>query len=93
MLDILNRIMGRGNSASGSKSIAKKRLQLVLVQDRTNITPDVLEALKNDLLEAIGRHLEIDKEAMDVSISKEDDQVAIIANIPVLNCPRSMVQG
>ncbi len=91
MLDIINRIMGRGNGNSGSKGIAKKRLQLVLVQDRMNITPEVLESLKNDLIEAIGRHLEIDKGAMEVSFSKEDDKVAIIANIPVLNCPRNAV--
>ncbi len=91
MLDLLSKIIGRGNSGAGSRSIAKKRLQLVLVQDRLNITPEVLEALKNDLIEAIGRHLEIDKDAMDVSFSKEEDQVAIVANIPVLNCRRNAV--
>lgn len=91
MLEILSKLMGRGGGNNGSKNIAKKRLQLVLVQDRINITADGLESLKNDLIEAIGRHLEIDKNAMEVSFSKEDDQVAIVANIPVINCDRNAI--
>lgn len=79
------------NASTQSKNMAKKRLQLVLVQDRLNIGSETLEGLKNDLIEVIGKHLDIDKEAMDVTFSRDGDQVAIIANIPVLQSAKEAV--
>ena len=69
-----------------SKAVAKERLRLVLVQDRldTRMDASALEDLKNDLIAVIGQHLVIDTDAMEVSLRKENDQMAIIANIPVL---------
>lgn len=71
-----------------SKNTAKERLKLVLVQDRMNIDSEALEGLKNDLIDVIDRHLDIDKKAMDVSFCREGDSVAIVANIPVRKEPR-----
>lgn len=71
---------GRGQK---SKFAAKERLRLVLVQDRVNLGSDKLEGLKNDLIAVIDRHLDIDREAMEVSFSREGNSVAIVANIPV----------
>ena len=82
MFDFLRKFSDK-NRSDGSKNVAKKRLQLVLLQDRAGIRPDVLEALKNDLIAVIGRHLAIDEEAMEVSLNQEGEQVALIANIPV----------
>lgn len=79
------------NASTHSKNTAKKRLQLVLVQDRLNIGSETLEGLKNDLIEVIGKHLEIDVEAMDVSFRRDGDQVAIVANIPVLQGTKEAV--
>lgn len=81
----------KNNPSTQSRDTAKKRLQLVLVQDRLNIGSETLEGLKNDLIEVIGKHLEIDKEAMDVSFTREGDQVAIVANIPVLQGAKEAV--
>lgn len=71
-----------------SRDTARERLKLVLVQDRMNIDSETLEGLKNDLIDVIGRHLDIDKKAMDVSFCREGDAVAIIANIPIRKEPR-----
>lgn len=79
------------NNSTHSKNMAKKRLQLVLVQDRLNIGSETLEGLKNDLIEVIGKHLEIDVEAMEVSFRRDGDQVAIVANIPVLQGTKEAV--
>ncbi|HMM05107.1 MAG TPA: cell division topological specificity factor MinE [Clostridiales bacterium] len=79
------------NTSTHSKNTAKKRLQLVLVQDRLNIGSETLEGLKNDLIAVIGKHLEIDVEAMDVSFRRDGEQVAIVANIPVLQGSKEAV--
>ena len=84
-MGILKRIFHKNNHiACGSKNTAKERLKLVLVQDRMNLDSAKLDGLKNDLIDVIDKHLDIDREAMDVSFCREGDSVAIIANIPVM---------
>ena len=43
-----------------SGATAKERLRLVLLSDHLSLAPDVVEALKRDLLEVISRYVEID---------------------------------
>lgn len=88
MLDILNKVFGR---ESPSAEIAKERLRLVLVHDRTNVTPQFLDNLKNDLIRVISEYMEIDQENMDVSLSSGEHQVALVANIPVKRMKRAAV--
>ncbi|MEE0776587.1 MAG: cell division topological specificity factor MinE [Bacillota bacterium] len=81
MLDFMKKWFDKNGK---SKTVAKERLRLVLVQDRIDTREESLESLKNDLIAVIGRHLSIDTDAMDVSLRRDGDQVAIVANIPVL---------
>ena len=83
-MGILKRIFRKNNSVCGSKNTAKERLKLVLVQDRMNLDSAKLDGLKNDLIDVIDKHLDIDRKAMDVSFCREGDSVAIVANIPVM---------
>ncbi|MBQ2764233.1 MAG: cell division topological specificity factor MinE [Firmicutes bacterium] len=87
----LKKLFRKNETALHSKYAAKERLKLVLVQDRMNIDSDALEGLKNDLIDVIDRHLDIDKKAMDVSFCREGNSVAIVANIPVMKEPRRAV--
>ena len=45
-----------------SGDIAKDRLKLVLVSDRANCSPDVMEMIKNDIIQVISKYMEIDAE-------------------------------
>ncbi len=89
ILEALSRFFGK-ESTSSSKNIAKERLRLVLVHDRMDISETIMENLRNDLIEVIGRYMDIDQSALEVSLSKEDDGVALIANIPVLKVKRTV---
>lgn len=86
MLEFLNRIFGR--ESSNSKNVAKERLRLVLVHDRANISPELLTSLKNDLIEVISNYMEIDVDALEVTLDGDDNQVALVANIPVKRMKR-----
>lgn len=83
-MDFLAKLFGREQS----KNVAKKRLQLVLVQDRSAISPDMMEALKNELIAVISKYVEIDDTNIDVNLSGDDDSVALVANIPVKQIKR-----
>ena len=85
MFEFLRRLFG---GSDGSKNRAKERLRLVLVHDRASLSPGLLEALKEDLIQVITKYLEIDEEGLEVNLDKSDDSVALIANIPVKNVKR-----
>ena len=75
-------------SEKNSAQSAKERLQLVLTHDRTDMTPAQLEALKDELLEVISRHIEIDPDAVNIDIAREGRAQRLIADIPLKAKPR-----
>ncbi|MBE6100066.1 MAG: cell division topological specificity factor MinE [Anaerovibrio sp.] len=68
-----------------SGKVAKKRLQMVLIQDRANVSPEVMAQLRDDIIQVISKYMVIDKTDMEISLENVDDSVALVANIPVQN--------
>lgn len=62
---------------------AKERLKLVLINDRTDLSPAELEILKNELLEVISRHIEIDPGAVSITMAQEGREQRLLADIPL----------
>lgn len=90
-MDLFGKIMGKEPSLS--KNIAKERLRLVLVHDRTSISPQLLESLKEDMLKVISSYMEIDSNRTEVSLNSDENSVALVANIPVLKINRVFPQN
>ena len=67
-----------------SKSVATNRLKLVLMQDRTNLTPRILEQMRSELIDLLSRYVELDKELLDLNFEQEGNQVALMLSIPVI---------
>ena len=82
LFDILNR-------KKSSSDFAKDRLKLLLVSDRANCSPDVMEQIKNDIIEVISRYMEIDAASLDIQITQTESEEgngtvpALYANIPI----------
>ena len=66
-----------------SGKIAKNRLQLVLIQDRMNTTPELIEMLKSDILKVLSNYVEIDEDELDIDMDSGTDGPALVANIPI----------
>ena len=66
-----------------SASEAKDRLKLVLIHDRTDLTPDALEKMKNELLQVISRYVEIDPAAVRIQMAQEGREQRLVADIPL----------
>lgn len=86
-MDFLTRLLGR--ESPGSKNIAKERLRLVLIHDRADISPQLLQLLKNEIVEVISKYMEIDDKGLEVSLEHVDKQVALVANIPIKKMKRA----
>ena len=67
---------------------AKERLQLVLVHDRTDLSPAQLEALKDELLTAISRYIDIDPEAVRIGLERDGRSQRLVADIPLRGVTR-----
>jgi cell division topological specificity factor len=70
-------------SRKRSATSAKERLQLVLVHDRTDLTPAQLESLKNDLIKAISNYIDIDPDAVRIELEREGREQRLVADIPL----------
>ena len=86
MFDFLSKLF----KSDKSGNVAKERLQLVLIHDRNDISPEVLNALKIEMIQTIKKYLEIDEGGIEIKLNKEDRSVALVASIPLLNMHRSM---
>ncbi|MDH7577199.1 MAG: cell division topological specificity factor MinE [Bacillota bacterium] len=91
MLELLQRVFGREASRT-SKHLAKERLRLVLMHDRMDISPQLLEHLRADLLKVITEYLVIDEGATEITLHRGQGSVALVANIPVLKMRRLPTQ-
>ncbi len=76
-------------SRNSSREKAKKRLQLVLVHDRADISPALLEELRIELIGVINKYMEIDSDNIEMDLDRDDGSVALVANIPVLSIKRN----
>lgn len=72
----------RGSAGSGSD--ARNRLKLVLMHDRTKLSSETIEQMRDELVGVISKYVEIDKEALELKLESESDTMALVANIPVL---------
>ena len=72
-------ILTRRNSGT----IAKKRLQFVLIADRIGCTTEILEMIKDDMIKAISKYMEIDTTGLEIKITQMEDREKT-ETIPVL---------
>lgn len=66
------------------KEIACNRLKLVLMQDRTNLTPQLLERMRGELIDLLSKYVEMDRDALELNFEQEGDSMALMLSIPVL---------
>ncbi|HNW26278.1 MAG TPA: cell division topological specificity factor MinE [Candidatus Gastranaerophilaceae bacterium] len=66
------------------KEVACNRLKLVLMQDRTNLTPQLLERMRGEMIDLLSKYVEMDKEALELNFAQEGDSMALMLSIPVV---------
>lgn len=75
-----------------SSQIAKDRLKILLISDRVNCSPEMMELIKNDIAHVISKYMKIDASSMEIQISKTGTLAGngkkmpvLYANIPILD--------
>ena len=92
MIDILSLLRPKKTNKKTAGQIAKERLKLVLIHDRSDCSAELLENIRKDIMVVLSKYMEIDMEALDIQISTtrldendEQEVPALYANIPIKN--------
>ena len=85
MSGFLDRLLGRDQRSARQ---AKERMKLVLIHDRTDLSPASLERLKDELITVISGFIEIDPDAVEINVTQEGREQRLIADIPLRSVRR-----
>lgn len=83
-IDYLNEEFDFNPAHKDTRDDAKNRLKLVLMHDRNQLAPGVMDQMRSEIIEVISKYVEIDDESLDLRFENEDATMAIVANIPVV---------
>jgi len=80
MSSLLERLTHRGDHTSAET--AKERLKLVLTSDRSDLGPELLNNIKDEIVQVLSRHIDVDPSMVDLHISAEGRKQRLVADIP-----------
>ncbi len=66
-----------------SAQVAKSRLKVAIQIDRSNLSPELLHMLQDDIVRAISQRIDIDREGMRITTERGERGQRLIADIPI----------
>jgi cell division topological specificity factor len=81
MASFLERLLGRKEPSSAE--LARERLKLVLVTDRSDLSPEKLELMQAEILAVIKRYLQIEDQQVQIKLEQRERKNYLVADIPL----------
>ena len=81
-----NKLFGQKET---SGAVAKQRLQMVLIHDRSEVSPGLIEQIKDDIIQVIASRLAIDVDHVKVNLTQSGRESSLVAEIPLETKSRS----
>lgn len=76
-------------TAPPSSAVAKQRLKVVLVSDQMRMSPGLLAAIREDLVDVLSRRLDVDRNGIEVTINPGRETDELTARIPIRRAARA----
>ena len=75
------------SNRTSSKDVAKDRLKLILINDRSALSPATMEMIRVEILQVLARYVEIDSSEVEIALTQtseaDGNYPALVANIPI----------
>jgi cell division topological specificity factor len=81
--ELLEKLFPNLNDRSSRQEV-KNRLQLVLAHDRSDLTPQMIESMRREILEVVSKYVDLDADAMDFALENSSRVTSLVANLPIL---------
>jgi len=86
-------IFSNYNSKQNPKDVAKDRLRLILIHDRGDIAPEILDKIRLEILDVLSKYIDIEYEDVEIAVTKSDALEGDIASALVANIPIKGLRG
>ncbi len=83
LIELLEKIFPTLNDRNSRQEV-KNRLKLVLAHDRSDLTPQMIESMRREILEVVSKYVDLDADAMDFSLENSSRVTSLVANLPIL---------
>ncbi len=86
MLDFLRWLISQrdsNNDRRRTKDTAHNRLRLVLIQDRLDLSPELMADMKQEIWQVVSRYMVVDDDFIEFEIRRLDELMVLVSNIQV----------
>ena len=90
---MIGKFFARLNKPKGSKVQAKKRLQLLLIHDKIELTPTEMSNMKAEIVAVIERYLDVDQDQSHFRLDRVENQITLVSSIPVSSQEKRVQNG
>ena len=83
LIELLEKIFPTLNDRNSRQEV-KNRLKLVLAHDRSDLTPQMIESMRQEILAVMSKYVDLDSDAMDFTLENRSRVTSLVANLPIL---------
>ncbi len=83
LIELLEKIFPSLNDRSSRQEV-KNRLKLVLAHDRSDLTPQMIDSMRQEILAVVSKYVDLDADAMDFALESSSRVTSLVANLPIL---------